>query len=107
EKNLNPLSLPAFLVGALMLWLIYAGVPANLKIPVVFYALAISAMLCAAFNFYLTEKAPEAVFALSGAFLFVISDSTLAFNKFSGEFFLSRIVILTTYFLAQWLIARS
>jgi uncharacterized membrane protein YhhN len=90
-----------------MLWLVYSQVPANLKIPVVFYALAISIMLAAAFNFYLAIKTPEALFALSGAFLFVISDSALAYNKFNKEFYLAKLVILATYFLAQWLIARS
>lgn len=107
EKELKLLSLTAFSIGAGMLWLIYGGVPDDLKIPVMFYALAISAMLAAAFNFYLTKNAPKAVFALSGAFLFVVSDSALAFNKFRGEFLLAKLVILAAYFIAQWLIARS
>lgn len=107
EKNFNPLSLISFLIGAGILWTIYAGVPASLKIPLIFYALAISTMLATAFNFYLTRNAPKAIFALSGAFLFVVSDSVLAYNKFGKEFFLAKLVILATYFLAQWLIARS
>lgn len=107
EERFNPLSLSAFAVGGGMLWLVYGGVPGHLKLAVVFYALAISAMLGAAVNFYLAKKTPEALFALSGAFLFVASDSALAYNKFKGEFFLAKLVILGTYFLAQWLIARS
>lgn len=107
ERKFKRLSLAAYSIGALMLWLIYGDVPANLKIAVVFYALAISTMLAGALNFYLTRKTPAALFALSGAFLFVVSDSALAYNKFSGEFFLAKLVILATYFFAQWLIARS
>lgn len=107
EKKFNPLSLAAFAIGALTLRLIYGGVPANLEIPVAFYALAISMMLCAAFNFYLIKKTPESLFAFSGAFIFVISDSALAYNKFGEEFILAKLVILGTYFFAQWLIARS
>lgn len=107
EKRFSPLSLAAVTIGAAMLWLVYNGVPGNLKIPVIFYALAISTMLCAAFNFYLTNKTPESLFAFSGAFLFVVSDSALAYNKFNGEFNLAKLVILATYFSAQWLIARS
>ena len=107
EGKFNPISLSGFVIGALMLWFIYNGVSENLKLPVVFYALAISTMLCAAFNFYLTKKAPESLFAFSGAFLFVISDSALAYNKFGEEFLLAKLVILSTYFTAQWLVARS
>lgn len=100
-------SLSSFLIGFIILALNYAGVPAALKIPVIVYATAISLMLCFALNFYLTKKTPEALFALSGAFLFVVSDSLLAFNKFTYEFFSAKIFILATYFTAQWLIARS
>lgn len=100
-------SLAAFLIGLLILALNYAGVPDALKIPVVVYAATISLMLCLALNFYLSKKTPPALFALSGAFLFVVSDSILAFNKFTYEFSSAKIFILVTYFTAQWLIARS
>lgn len=100
-------SLSAFLVGFFILASIYSGVSESLKIPVIVYATAISLMLCFALNFYLTKKTPESLYALSGAFLFVVSDSILAFNKFTYEFFSAKIFILATYFTAQWLIARS
>jgi uncharacterized membrane protein YhhN len=103
----NPVALGAYLVGGALFLLISGGVPESLKIPVIFYALAISTMLAAALNFYLNGKTPESVFALSGAALFVLSDSLLAFNKFGGEFALAKPLILATYFTAQWLIARS
>jgi uncharacterized membrane protein YhhN len=103
----NFVSLSMFLIGFVILVLNYAGVPDALKIPVVVYATAISLMLCFALNLYLTKKTPEAFFAFSGAFLFVVSDSILAFNKFTYEFFSAKIFILATYFTAQWLIARS
>lgn len=103
----NFFSLTAFIIGIIILKLNYEGVPEALKIPVIVYAAAISLMLCFAFNFYLTKKTPKALFALSGAFLFVVSDSILAFNKFTYEFFFAKIIILITYFTAQWLIARS
>jgi uncharacterized membrane protein YhhN len=100
-------SLAAYLVGLAIFMLISGGVPESLKIPVVVYALAISTMLGAALNFYLTRKTPQAVFALTGAMFFVLSDSLLAYNKFSEEIFLAKLLILSTYFFAQWLIARS
>lgn len=107
EGEFKVASLAAFLIGLLILALNYAGVPDALKIPVIVYAGAISLMLCFALNFYLTKKTPKALFALSGAFLFVVSDSILAFNRFTYEFFYAKLFILATYFTAQWLIARS
>lgn len=107
EGKLNPVSPAAYLVGFAIFMLISGGVPESLKIPVVVYALAISTMLGAAINFYLTRKTPPSLFALAGAIFFVLSDSLLAYNKFNEEFFLAKLLILSTYFLAQWLIARS
>ncbi|HEX8370474.1 MAG TPA: lysoplasmalogenase [Pyrinomonadaceae bacterium] len=103
----KPISLSAYLVGAAIFMLVSGGVPENLRVAVVVYALAISTMLGAAWNFYLTQKTATGLFAVSGAMFFVLSDSLLAYNKFNGEFFLAKILILSTYFLAQWLIARS
>ncbi|HEX8250805.1 MAG TPA: lysoplasmalogenase [Pyrinomonadaceae bacterium] len=107
EGKFKPVSLSAYLVGGAIFMLVSGGVPENLKIAVAIYALAISTMLGAALNFYLTRKTPPALFALSGAIFFVLSDALLAYNKFNGEFFLAKLLILATYFLAQWLIARS
>lgn len=107
EGKFKPVSLVAYPVGGAIFMLISGGVPENLKIPVIVYALAISTMLGAAINFYLTQKTSAALFALSGAGFFVLSDSLLAYNKFNGGFFLAAVLILSTYFFAQWLIARS
>jgi uncharacterized membrane protein YhhN len=107
EGKFKPVSLVAYPVGGAIFMLISGGVPENLKIPVVVYALAISTMLCAAISFYLTQKTTAALFALAGAAFFVLSDSLLAYNKFNGGFFPAAVLILSTYFFAQWLIARS
>lgn len=106
-KGFNFLSLLAFVIGFLIFLSISGGVPEIIKIPVVLYTLAISTMLCLAFNFWLTRRSLDSVLAVSGAILFVISDSIIAYSKFSYDFFLAKIFILTTYFTAQWLIARS
>jgi len=45
--------------------------------------------------------------ACSLAVLFVISDSALAINRFRGRYRSAQALILSTYFAAQWLIARS
>lgn len=45
--------------------------------------------------------------AAVGAVLFVASDSMIAINRFQGHFRLAELLILVTYFTAQWLIALS
>lgn len=107
EGEFKFISLLGFIVGILILKLNYAGIPDALKIPATVYAMGISLMFSFAINFYLTKKTPKALFALSGAFFFILSDSILAFNKFTYEFFCAQILILAAYFFAQWLIARS
>lgn len=107
KEKFHPLSISSYLVGLLIYRLISDGVPESLRVAVMVYAAAISTMLGAAFNFYLTRKNAASFFAFSGAAVFVLSDALLAFNKFNGEFALAKLLILSTYFFAQWLIARS
>jgi uncharacterized membrane protein YhhN len=45
--------------------------------------------------------------AAIGAIFFITSDTALAFAKFRGAYFGSRILIMATYYIAQWCIARS
>jgi uncharacterized membrane protein YhhN len=54
----------------------------------------------------LTEQ-EGGLLAFLGAILFIASDSLLAVDKFKGRFRSAQLLILTTYFTAQWLIALS
>ena len=45
--------------------------------------------------------------AVVGAILFMISDAVLALNNFRKPFISSELIILSTYFTAQWLLALS
>jgi uncharacterized membrane protein YhhN len=49
----------------------------------------------------------SALLAGAGAALFVASDALLAWDRFRAPFHASRAAVLSTYFLAQWLIALS
>jgi uncharacterized membrane protein YhhN len=71
----------------------------KLRAPVAVYVLAILTMawLGAGVN----------VVAGLGAALFVTSDGMLAYDKFVRQFPSARLLVLTTYWLAQWLIALS
>lgn len=79
----------------------------GLRLPVFVYLLVIVAMAwCAVDRWRVAQTAPAGLAAL-GALLFVISDSTLARNRFIGRFKLAQMIVLGTYFTAQWLIALS
>jgi len=53
------------------------------------------------------ENFSAALLAFLGAVLFVVSDSALAVNRFRGGYDGAQALILSTYFAAQWLMARS
>lgn len=105
--QLTPWVLAAYLVyGAAMLYLLwpYLG---SMKGPVAVYMGVILVMGWQATERWLSLGGPGALLAVVGAILFVISDSTLALDKFRGQFASARAIVLSTYFAAQWLIALS
>ncbi len=79
----------------------------DLKIPVLIYCGAILVMTWLAITRCLLSADPKALYAGLGAILFTISDSTLALDRFNGSFRSAQTLIMSTYFLAQWLIASS
>lgn len=79
----------------------------NLKIPVIVYSFALAAMSWLALSRYFELTDQKSLLAFLGSAAFVASDSLLAFNKFKSSFPLAEILILATYFIAQWLIALS
>jgi len=105
---------PAILLGFLALGAAVYGYLwprlADMKIPVAAYVLAIVAMAWQATARWMGVAGPEeskALLACVGAFLFLISDSVLAVNRFRRPFPAAEAVVLGTYFLAQLLIALS
>ena len=79
----------------------------DMSIPVAVYVLVILTMGYTAWNQWDQTRSNWALLAFIGALFFVLSDSILAFNKFYLPFLAARGLTLTTYFTAQWLIARS
>jgi uncharacterized membrane protein YhhN len=79
----------------------------KMKVPVVVYTLAISAMAWLALNRWLAGAEEGQLLAFVGALLFVASDSFLAVDRFKRRTRFAKFSILSTYFAAQWLIALS
>ena len=94
------------LYGTLMLRLLWPHL-GKLKAPVSVYVAAILLMVWQALNRWMATGDAGSALALAGALLFVTSDSTLAWNRFRDEFRSAQVVVLGTYFAAQWLIALS
>jgi uncharacterized membrane protein YhhN len=102
-------------VGGVMLSLLWPGVPPALRIPVVAYMLALGTMAAQAITRWQVVAAGQggdavvnaARFAAIGGVLFMASDSLLAWGRFKGALPLSALLVLGTYYAAQWCIARS
>ena len=92
--------------GAVLFVILNPGLK-RMRVPVLFYILAISAMALAALERYIQAGSPAALAACAGAVLFLLSDSVLAIDRFVRPFRAAQAIILSTYFAAQALIAVS
>jgi len=111
-----------FRVSPLSIWIVvYAvamvpqlwGFLGVMQVPVAIYMGVILIMVWQAVERWVESRkfnpllASSGRLAVVGAIFFITSDTTLAFAKFRGVFFGSRLIIMATYFLAQWCIATS
>jgi len=99
--------LPFFAVGGAVVTSLWRSLPAQLRWPVLAYVLVIATMAGQATGRWSILETPAALSAALGAGLFVISDATLAIDRFKRQFRAARALTLTTYYAAQLLIALS
>lgn len=104
--------LPFVLYGALaalILWQLWPGVPAGLRMPVLAYVVCLAAMAAQAAVVGLqlrgTPRQRAGLWLALGGALFLCSDALLATNRFAMPLPLSGLWILLGYWLAQWCIA--
>jgi len=104
---------PAFgawaIVAASVLASLWAGVPGDLRAPVIVYVCALAAMAAQATSVWLARRghadaARWRTVAIGGA-LFVLSDAILATDKFVGGIPMPTLWNLSIYWLGQWFIA--
>lgn len=91
---------------------LWTSVPDAMKIPVVIYASAIGVMAAQAFSRAFSSPPETALhysgwLAAAGGLFFMISDTLLAFNRFHTPVPLAGLWVLSTYYVAQFLFARS
>lgn len=99
-------SLPVILAGTGLVAILFPKL-GSLKLPVMTYSVALIVMVMSAIFRYGQTSFRSYLLMLSGAILFMISDSTLAMNKFYSPIPLSGIWIMSTYIMAQYLIVQG
>jgi uncharacterized membrane protein YhhN len=105
--NLQPVVVLAFAVyGGFLLWFIYPGLD-DLKVPVIAYALVLLGMGAWAFKRRRGTNLASFRLVATGAVLFVLSDSLIAVNRFANAVPAERILVMSIYLTAQYLIVQG
>jgi uncharacterized membrane protein YhhN len=104
----NPVWIPVIMLYPLTLlsWL-WTGISADMRVPVTVYALVITTMAMSVLN--LKNRIADGAFStlMSGALLFVLSDSVLASRLFGHSFEGASFVVMATYIAGQYLLASG
>lgn len=95
------------LIAGVVMALLWPGIPPGMRVPVLVYVLALGAMAAQAAATWVVRRDRPAAFAAVGGALFLVSDSLIAWNRFGDEFSAARLLILSSYWAAQWLLALS
>ena len=101
--------LPLLPLIGFALWLFRMIKPhlGKLLIPVGSYMSVILLMVWQGIGIWLSEKYIFGLLIGSGAFIFCVSDSILAYQRFMRRFKCGNTLILITYYIAQYLISSS
>ncbi len=98
--------MPFAIFGGVMIGLLWP-VLGNLRLPASVYALALMIMGWQAAGRWLDVGSSSALMAFVGVVLFIISDSIMIFHRFRSPYRNARLIYMTVYYLALWLIAMS
>lgn len=105
--KLKPLDIIKFIVyGAVLIWVIYPGL-GDLLIPVLIYALVLLGMGVWAHKRRGATSSASFQLVAIGAILFALSDGLIAINKFAFEIPFERVLVMSIYMTAQYLIVQG
>jgi len=104
---INPSAIALLIFATLMARFLWPGVRKSLQIPILAYVVLITVMTAQAIGAALESESTGLAIAAAGAVLFLASDSILAVDRFRMPFPAARALVLSTYWLGQWLIALS
>ncbi|MES2041714.1 MAG: lysoplasmalogenase [Pseudomonadota bacterium] len=94
-------------LGIVNLVILWPSLPTALQIPVVAYVCLLLCMTAQAISRGLQLRSMSGRLALIGGLCFMLSDTLLAYNRFYAPIAHSPLLILSSYYLALWLIAAS
>jgi uncharacterized membrane protein YhhN len=100
------LLLPYAIAAGAVMWILWPRL-GKLRVPVTVYVVALVAMAWQATTRAAIVNTEPAFAAAVGGALFVVSDATLAINRFRAPFRAAQVLVMSTYVLAQALIALS
>lgn len=106
KSNLIFSTIP-FLIYLVLLMRTLAPELDDLFYPVLIYGSVISVFGITALNYHLNQRNAESLILLTGALLFIASDSMIALNKFYSPHMIYPVAIMLSYALAQYLICQS
>ena len=95
------------LVAATLMAALYPVLPPALRIPVVTYVVVITLMATQSGVWMLASPSDNSRRAAIGAAFFLASDATLAIARFRADVPYRELIVLGTYYIAQWCLARS
>lgn len=96
-----------FGVASALMFAIYPSMPSALRVPVMAYVVVISLMAAQSATWMLARPSAASRAAAIGAACFVVSDASLALDRFRTDLPLRDLIVLGSYFVAQWFLARS
>jgi uncharacterized membrane protein YhhN len=94
-------------VAAAMVAYLLPTLPPALQVPVAVYAAVIALMAAQAIGRAAVQRDPASFAVAAGACVFMLSDTLLAINRFANPLPMAQFWVLTTYYLAQALIAHN
>ena len=103
-KTLDVVKFVAY--GVVLIWVIYPGL-GDMLVPVLIYALVLLAMGVWAHKRRGATSSTSFQLVAIGAILFALSDGLIAINKFAYEVPAERILIMSIYITAQYLIVQG
>ncbi|WP_394778101.1 lysoplasmalogenase [Undibacterium sp.] len=95
------------LIGAANLFVLWPGLSAGLRLPVLGYVICLLAMSTQSITRHLYLQDAYSKIAAIGGLLFMLSDTLLAYNRFHTALPYSAVLVLGTYYPALWCIASS
>lgn len=104
----KPLILLGFAaLGAVNLFVLWPGLTADLRVPVLVYVACLIAMTSQAVIRYLSQHTHASKLAALGGMIFLLSDTLIAYNRFYVPLPFATTWILCTYYLAMFWISGS